>query len=178
MREYGCVLKGWQNFKKINYRIFRNKIYILFFTRYLPKTLLCFILIPNFTSDLHLVSSSRYLLCAFFSEVAIRRKTKFYVKSVGFNLMRLVYELGYSKKQYEKVLVRFKFLTAASMKMTVFWIAAPCSLVEVCRCFRDACYLHYQGHEHNYPEDSHLRKMSFFILCEFRMPDLMPLYQL
>jgi hypothetical protein len=33
-------------------------------------------------------------------------------------------------------LVGFKVLTAASMKMVVFWVAAPCNLVEVYRRFR------------------------------------------
>jgi hypothetical protein len=33
-------------------------------------------------------------------------------------------------------LVRFHVLKAASMKMTVFWDVAPCSLVEVYRRFR------------------------------------------
>jgi hypothetical protein len=32
----------------------------------------------------------------------------------------------------------FEVLTAASMKMAVFWVVAPCSLVEVCRRFRGA----------------------------------------
>jgi hypothetical protein len=41
--------------------------------------------------------------------------------------------------------VRFQVLTAASMKMTVFWVVAPCSLVEVYWCFRSACYLNHQG---------------------------------
>jgi hypothetical protein len=31
------------------------------------------------------------------------------------------------------------------MKMTVFWVVAPCSLVEIERHFRDAPYLHHQG---------------------------------
>jgi hypothetical protein len=31
------------------------------------------------------------------------------------------------------------------MKMTVFWVVAPCSLVEVYRRFRGAFCLHYQG---------------------------------
>jgi hypothetical protein len=33
----------------------------------------------------------------------------------------------------------------ASMKMAVFWVAAPCSLVEVYRCFRVTYCLHHQG---------------------------------
>jgi hypothetical protein len=37
--------------------------------------------------------------------------------------------------------VRFQVLTAASMKMTVFWVVAPCSLVEVYRRLRGACCL-------------------------------------
>jgi hypothetical protein len=30
-----------------------------------------------------------------------------------------------------------------SMKMAVFWVVAPCSLVEVYRRFRGACCFHY-----------------------------------
>jgi hypothetical protein len=44
-----------------------------------------------------------------------------------------------------KHFVRFEVLTAASMKMTVFWFAAPRSLVEIYRLFRGACCLHHQG---------------------------------
>jgi hypothetical protein len=38
-------------------------------------------------------------------------------------------------------------LTAASMKMTIFWDAAPCSLVETDRRFRGAHCLHHHGDE-------------------------------
>jgi hypothetical protein len=41
--------------------------------------------------------------------------------------------------------VRFQVLIAASVKMAVFWVVAPCSLVEVYRRFRGACCPHYQG---------------------------------
>jgi hypothetical protein len=41
--------------------------------------------------------------------------------------------------------VRFQVFTAASMKMAVFWIVVPCSLVEVYQCFRGACYFHHHG---------------------------------
>jgi hypothetical protein len=66
------------------------------------------------------------------------------------------------------------------MKMAVFWVVMPCSLVEVYRRFRGTCCLHRQGNKiialmmeaanisetsvnfyqntrHNNPEDSHLR---------------------
>jgi hypothetical protein len=43
--------------------------------------------------------------------------------------------------------VRFQVLTAASMKMTVFWDVTLCSLVEVYRRFRGACCLNHQGDE-------------------------------
>jgi hypothetical protein len=39
--------------------------------------------------------------------------------------------------------VRFEVIMAASMKMAVFWVVAPCSLVEVHRRFRSACCLHH-----------------------------------
>jgi hypothetical protein len=42
-----------------------------------------------------------------------------------------------------KFLVGFEVLTAVSMKMTVFWVVAQCSLVEVYQRFRDPCCLHY-----------------------------------
>jgi hypothetical protein len=38
--------------------------------------------------------------------------------------------------------VRFQVLTAASMKMTVFWDVAQCSVVEIDRRFRGAYCLH------------------------------------
>jgi hypothetical protein len=41
--------------------------------------------------------------------------------------------------------VGFKVLTAADMKMAVFWVVAPCSLVDVYRRFRGSCCLHPQG---------------------------------
>jgi hypothetical protein len=50
------------------------------------------------------------------------------------------------------VVVGFEVYTAVSTKMSVFWVIAPCSLVEVYQSFRGTCYLHYQGN----PEDSHL----------------------
>jgi hypothetical protein len=43
--------------------------------------------------------------------------------------------------------VGFKAVTAASMKMSVFWGAAPCRLVEVYRRFRGAHCFHLQGGE-------------------------------
>jgi hypothetical protein len=37
------------------------------------------------------------------------------------------------------ILVRFEVLTAVSMKIAVFWVVAPCSLVEVYQRFRGPC---------------------------------------
>jgi hypothetical protein len=39
----------------------------------------------------------------------------------------------------------FEVLTAVSTKMAVFWVVAPCSLVEVYQRFRGPCCLHHQG---------------------------------
>jgi hypothetical protein len=36
-------------------------------------------------------------------------------------------------------------LLVARMKMAVFWVVAPCSLVEVYQHFRGPCCLHHQG---------------------------------
>jgi hypothetical protein len=37
---------------------------------------------------------------------------------------------------------------AVSTKMAVFWVVAPCSLVEVYQRFRGPCCLHHQGDEY------------------------------
>jgi hypothetical protein len=39
------------------------------------------------------------------------------------------------------------------MKMAVFWVVAPCGLVEVYRSFRDVCCLHHQGDEALRPDN-------------------------
>jgi hypothetical protein len=39
--------------------------------------------------------------------------------------------------------MRYKVITA-TMKMTAFWVVAPCNLVDVDRCFRGAYCLHNQ----------------------------------
>jgi hypothetical protein len=44
----------------------------------------------------------------------------------------------------KKSFLTFQVLTAASMKMTVFWNVAQSSLVELDRRFRRAYCLHYQ----------------------------------
>jgi hypothetical protein len=78
--------------------------------------------------------------------------------------------------------VRFQVLTAASVKMADFWVAAPCSLVEVYRHFRGTAALmmetastsetsvnFYQTKRRYNPEDCHLvcnlllKIKSFFI---------------
>jgi hypothetical protein len=41
--------------------------------------------------------------------------------------------------------VGFEVFTATSMKMAVFWVLAPRSLVEVYQRFRGSCCLHHQG---------------------------------
>jgi hypothetical protein len=45
------------------------------------------------------------------------------------------------------ILVGFEVLTAVGTKMAVFWVVAPCSLVEVYHRFRGPCCLHHQGYE-------------------------------
>jgi hypothetical protein len=46
---------------------------------------------------------------------------------------------------YKEHFVRFQVLSASSMKMAVFWVAVPCSLVEVYLRFRGSCCLHNHG---------------------------------
>jgi hypothetical protein len=64
-------------------------------------------------------------------------------------------------------LLRFQVLTAASMKMTVFWDVAPCSLVEISGPDDGAASTSktsvnfYQTTQRNNPEDSHLLAKKF-----------------
>jgi hypothetical protein len=48
--------------------------------------------------------------------------------------------------------VRFQVLAMICMKMAGFWDAAPCSLVLVSRCFRDAYSIHHQKEEVSSPK--------------------------
>jgi hypothetical protein len=53
--------------------------------------------------------------------------------------------------------VRFQVLTAASMKIAVFWAVAPCFLVEVYRRFKGAYCLHNQSDDRpDYEGSKHL----------------------
>jgi hypothetical protein len=46
----------------------------------------------------------------------------------------------------QNIHVRYQTLKAGSMKMiTVFWVAVPCSLVEIGRRFGGAYYHHHRG---------------------------------
>jgi hypothetical protein len=76
--------------------------------------------------------------------------------------------------------VRFQVLTAASrpMQMAVFWVVAPCTLVEVYRSFSGALIIalmmeaastsvtsvNYQTTRRNNPEDGHLHIPSICVL--------------
>jgi hypothetical protein len=51
------------------------------------------------------------------------------------------------KYLYKEEDVGFEVLTAVSTKMAVFWVVAPCSLVEVYQRFRGTCFLHRRGDE-------------------------------
>jgi hypothetical protein len=53
----------------------------------------------------------------------------------------LVKDSGWTKED----LVGFQILTAATTKMAVFWVGAPCSLTEDYIRFRGTCCLHHQG---------------------------------
>jgi hypothetical protein len=39
----------------------------------------------------------------------------------------------------------FEVLMVISTKMAVFWVVAPCCLVEDYQCFRGPCCLHHKG---------------------------------
>jgi hypothetical protein len=65
----------------------------------------------------------------------------------------------YSLYKLNKNVAEFEVLTAVSTKMSVSWVVAPCSLVEVYQRFRGPCCLHQPGDVAYNPEDSHQIKM-------------------
>jgi hypothetical protein len=84
-----------------------------------------------------------FIYCAFFSEayeVNVWWRLVPVCPSSGFTSRATAtfsIEYGIQKKRYRVnfIFVRFVVLTAASTKMAVFWVVAPCSLVEVYRRF-------------------------------------------
>jgi hypothetical protein len=55
-------------------------------------------------------------------------------------------------------------------KMTVFWDVAPCSLVEVYRRFRGACFLHHQGDELTEAESTSETSVNFYQTTRRNIP--------
>jgi hypothetical protein len=50
----------------------------------------------------------------------------------------------YRKHKKESLRITDSKKTGQKMKMAVFWVVAPCGLVEVYRSFRGPCFLHHQ----------------------------------
>jgi hypothetical protein len=71
------------------------------------------------------------------------------------------------KEEAGFIFVIFKVLTAANMKMAVFRVVAPCSLVEFNRRFRGACYLHHQGDR---PDDGGSKLLDYTAQQPRRQP--------
>jgi hypothetical protein len=65
-------------------------------------------------------------------------------------------------------LVRLQVLTAASMKMAVFWDVAPCSLMTEAASASETSVNFYQTTWRNIPEDRYLLTTSF-IQCSIYM---------
>jgi hypothetical protein len=67
-------------------------------------------------------------------------------------------------------MVRFQVLTAASMKMTLFWDVAPCSLVEIDRHFGGTYCLHHQEvGSHALSYDTTVAQLLFHVtLCDLQ----------
>jgi hypothetical protein len=69
----------------------------------------------------------------------------FCIKTAMFSTFSNHKALNFPKIINNNKMVGFEVLTAVSTKMAVFWVVAPCSLVDVYRRFRGPCFLHHQG---------------------------------
>jgi hypothetical protein len=63
---------------------------------------------------------------------------------------------GFIKLFPLEINVRFQVLNAANMRMAVFWVVTPCSLIKFYRRFRDTCCLHQLGDEVDDTDCKHL----------------------
>jgi hypothetical protein len=63
--------------------------------------------------------------------------------------MKNVYKISVGKPEGKRLLggPRSKWEDNIKMKIAVFWVVAPCSLVEIYQRFRGPCCLHHQGDE-------------------------------
>jgi hypothetical protein len=75
------------------------------------------------------------LKCHFYNRNSLKRLHKILLQ-YHFNYHIILSRRG-------SFMVRFEVLTAVSMKIAVFWVVAPCSLVEVYQRFRGPCCLHH-----------------------------------
>jgi hypothetical protein len=67
-------------------------------------------------------------------------------------------------QDFVNTVMKLDVLTAASMKMAVFWAVAPCILVEVQRRFTGACYLYHKDDRPDYGGSRHF----------WNVPELLP----
>jgi hypothetical protein len=72
-----------------------------------------------------------------------------------------------AKIRSKNEIVGFKVLTAVSKKMAVFWVIAPCSLVEIYLRFRSTCCLHHQSDHHATTEKTAIFKNEIHCLGVF-----------
>jgi hypothetical protein len=86
---------------------------------------------------------------------------------------RLVWNVWIASNCFNNV--GFEVFTAMSMKMAVFWVVAPCSLVELYQRFKGPCCLHHQGLMHIlslFINFKWAKRNLTFVLC------LIPLYSI
>jgi hypothetical protein len=78
-------------------------------------------------------------------EASIERKTKVISKVHGADVIENMFVI-FTLDGRRTAACNFPELTLL-MKIAVFWVVAPCSLVEVYQRFRGPCCLHHQGDE-------------------------------
>jgi hypothetical protein len=82
-----------------------------------------------------------------------------------------IFKPTFCMADFVKFPMRFQVLMATSMKMTLFWVVAPFSLVEIDQCFRGTLIIEavsisetsasfFEATWCNNPEDSHLQNFQ------------------
>jgi hypothetical protein len=69
-----------------------------------------------------------------------------------------VYQAFYLQpsSSYQCIIARFEILTAVKIQVVVFWAVMQCSVVVGYHCFREPCYLHFQGEVNDNEKKGHI----------------------
>jgi hypothetical protein len=110
--------------------------------------------------------STRDLRAACYQSMCFMRHAYVFYSTLSLSVVKNIYRVSENVSCW----LRFQFVTAASVEVTVFWDTAPCSLVEIVRRFRSAyrlCHHPDDGSRHlwNVNHEAAFQRIVIFTFC-------------